>query len=88
MDISTNMEIGYILITLIGLLLIGGIASMSCSLAFHPNTIANSVYTPKKKLIETKRTEVKEPDVSNHFSNYFDDDEPAELEIDGDLFDD
>lgn len=64
---------------------------MTCSLMFQPNTAANSVYTPKKKVIEPKRTEVKEPIVSEHLSNYFDDDddnEPVELEINEDLFDD
>ena len=84
MDLSTSMEIGYILITLISLLLLGGIGSMTCSLMFQPNTTANSVYPPKKKLIEPKRAEVKQPIISD----YFDDDEPAELEIDEDLFDD
>ena len=88
MDLSTSMEIGYILITLLSLLLLGGIGSMTCSLMFQPNTTANSVYPPKKKLIEPKRAEVKEPIVSDPVGDYFDDDEPAELEINEDLFDD
>ena len=84
MDLSTSMEIGYILITLLSLLLLGGIGSMTCSLMFQPNTTANSVYTPKKKLIEPKRAEVKQAIITD----YFDDDEPVELEINEDLFDD
>ena len=84
MDLSTSMEIGYILITLLSLLLLGGIGSMTCSLMFQPNTTANSVYTPKKKPIEPKRAEVKQAIITD----YFDDDEPVELEINEDLFDD
>ena len=84
MDLSTSMEIGYILITLLSLLLLGGSGSMTCSLMFQPNTTANSVYAPKKKLIEPKGAEIKQPVISD----YFDDDESVELEINGDLFDD
>lgn len=84
MDLSTSMEIGYILITLLSLLLLGGIGSMTCSLMFQPNTTANSVYPPKKKNIEPKMAEIKQPIISD----YFDNDEPVELEINEDLFDD
>ena len=87
MVLSTSMEIGHILITLISLLLLGGVVSISCSLLFQPNAVASSVYIQKKKIIESKRSEVKQPIISDPIENYFDD-EPAELEIDEDLFDD
>lgn len=61
---------------------------MTCSLMFQPNTTANSVYPPKKKIIEPKMAEIKQPVISDPLDDYFDDDEPVELEINEDLFDD
>lgn len=48
MDISTNMETGYILITIIFLLLIASISCMTFSLIFESNNPNNSIYCYKK----------------------------------------
>ena len=89
MDISTSMEIGHILITIILLLLVGGIGSISFSLVFQPTTAVNSVYVSKRETaINTNNTKIKEPIIQDSLENYFAEDEPLEIETDGDLFDD
>lgn len=88
MDISTSMEIGYILITLISVLFLGGIASITCSLVFQPNAASTSVHTQKKKSTKPKRPEDKQSIISDPLNDHFDDDELVALEINEELFDD
>ena len=76
MDLSTSMEIGYILIAIILLLLIGGMVSVGCALFVQPKMTHQTV---QHKIPENKKVDAIED---------FMYEEENEIELNEDLFDD